>query len=119
MYMAKDLEHLEQVAVIQWFRLQYPRYSKCLWAIPNGGIRHIRTAIKLKKEGVLSGVSDLFLMIPKGTKHGLFIEMKSKDGKLSESQKEFIGTATIMGYQAETCYGFEPAKKIITDYLHK
>ena len=117
--MANQKEHLEQKALIQWFRLQYPRYSKCLWAIPNGGARHIKTAVALKNEGVLSGVSDLFLMKPMGLKSGLFIEMKAVKGRVSENQREFIDLATMMGYQAEVCYGFEAAKKIITNYLHQ
>lgn len=117
--MAKISEHLEQKAVIQWFRTQYPKYWRCLWAIPNGGKRHIKTAMTLKDEGVLSGVSDLFLMIPKGGWHGLFIEMKAKDGKVTDTQKDFLGTATMMGYQGSVCYGFDEAKKIITDYLHR
>ena len=110
-------EHTEQVAVIQWFRMQYPKYAKCLWAIPNGGVRHIGTAVKLKAEGGMAGVSDLFLMIPKSNWHGLFLEMKVKGGKLSDSQKEFMGLATLMGYQAVVCYGFESAKDAITEYL--
>ena len=110
-------EHTEQVAVIQWYRYQYPKFAKCLWAIPNGGVRHIGTAVKLKAEGGLSGISDLFLMIPAAEYHGLFIELKVKGGKLSDSQKEFIGNATLMGYQAVVCYGFEQAKDAITEYL--
>ena len=110
-------EHTEQVAVIQWYRYQYPKYAKCLWAIPNGGVRHIGTAVKLKAEGGMAGVPDLFLMIPKDGWHGLFIEMKVKGGKLSDSQKEFMGLATLMGYQAVVCYGFDEAKDAITEYL--
>jgi hypothetical protein len=110
-------EHTEQVMLITWFRMQYPKYAKYLWAIPNGGSRHIVAAVKLKAEGVMAGVSDLFLMIPKSNWHGLFIELKSAKGKLSDSQKEFMGLATLMGYQAVVCYGFESAKLEITKYL--
>ena len=110
-------EHQEQVMLITWFRMQYPKYAKYLWAIPNGGSRHIVAAVKLKAEGVMAGVSDLFLMIPKDGWHGLFIEMKVRGGKLSDSQKEFMGLATLMGYQAVVCYGFESAKDAITEYL--
>jgi hypothetical protein len=110
-------EHTEQVALIQWYRMQYPKYAKYLWAIPNGGSRHIVAAVKLKAEGVMPGVSDLFLMIPKDGWHGLFIEMKVKGGKLSDSQKEFIGNATLMEYQAVVCFGFDEAKDAITNYL--
>ena len=42
--------------LVQWFRLQHPKQTKCLFAIPNGGVRNIGTAIKLKREGVVPGV---------------------------------------------------------------
>ena len=112
-------EHLEQVKLINWFREAYPILKKCLWAIPNGGMRHIRTAIKLKQEGALSGVSDLFLMVPKNNKHGMFIEMKSKNGKLQDSQKEFMSIAKAMGYEVVVCYSFNEAKTAIENYFNK
>ena len=110
-------EHEEQKALIQWFRLQYPRYAKCLWAIPNGGGRHIRTAVKLKDEGVLAGVSDLFLMVPINNYHGMFIEMKTRKGKPQKNQKDFLMLAQSMGYSANICYGFEQGKAFINSYL--
>lgn len=115
----KISEHQEQVMLITWFRMQYKQYKYHLWAIPNGGSRHIVTAVNLKAEGVLAGVSDLFLMIPKGEYHGMFIEMKAKGGNLSDKQKDFMGAATLMGYQAVVCYGFDEAKEAITKYLHE
>lgn len=110
-------EHIEQVLLVNWFRIQYPLIKNTLFAIPNGGVRNIGTAIKLKKEGVMPGVSDLFLMVPKGSKCGLFIEMKAKGGKIQENQAEFMKLATQMGYQAVVCYGFLEAKKAIKLYL--
>lgn len=115
--MPKNTEHLEQSALISWFRTQYPLMSNCLWAIPNGGVRHIKTAMKLKKEGVLAGVSDLFLMIPKNEFHGLFLEMKAIGGKVQPNQVQFINLAKTMGYQAEVCFGFQDAKEKIQKYL--
>lgn len=114
----KITEHAEQVNLVQWFRYQHPKFAKCLWAIPNGGARHIGTAVKLKSEGVVAGVPDLFLMIPKNGWHGMFIEMKTKGGKLQENQKEFMGLATLMGYQSVVCFGFDDAKNAITAYLN-
>lgn len=115
----KNNEHLAQSLLIKWFRLQYPLMAKCLFAIPNGGARHIGTALKLKAEGVTAGVSDLFLMIPNGEKHGLFLEMKQKDGKLQQNQIDFLNLAESMGYGAEVAYGFEEAQKIIQKYLRE
>lgn len=110
-------EHIEQKLLVRWFRMQFPAYCKCLFAIPNGGVRHIRTALKLKEEGVLSGVSDLFLMIPKGDFHGMFIEMKAEKGKIQPSQQEFLDLANSLNYKGIVCYGFENAKESIQKYL--
>lgn len=108
-------EHQEQVALIKWFRMQYPRLI--MFAIPNGGVRNIVTAIKLKDEGVLAGVSDLFLMKANATHHGLFIEMKAAKGKVSDTQKYFIEQARAQGYAACVCFGFEEAQAAINNYL--
>jgi hypothetical protein len=112
-----ESEHDIQKALIQWFRLQYPRRLKCLWAIPNGGYRHIRTSIKLKEEGLIAGVSDLFLMIPSGIYHGMFIELKTKKGRVQKNQEDFIMLAKSQGYQAKVCYGFDDAQNTIKTYL--
>lgn len=109
-------EHQIQVAVVQWFRLAYPKLI--LFSIPNGGVRNIVTAVKLKSEGVLAGVADLFLMSPNMNHHGMFIEMKAAKGKLSEQQKYFLEQAKAKGYAACVCYSFEEAQAAITNYLH-
>lgn len=109
-------QHQEQKALIQWFRMQYPKLI--IFAIPNGGQRNIVTATKLQAEGVLRGVSDLFLMKPIGNYHGLFIEMKSAKGKVSDQQAYFIEQANLLGYKAIVCYGFDQAAAEITNYLH-
>lgn len=113
----KRPEHKEQSAVVSWFRLQYPQYKGCLFAIPNGGDRHPLVAAKLKAEGTLAGVSDLFLMVPRPGCCGMFIEMKAVGGRLQANQREFQELARRMGYKAVTCYGFDEARKEIGEYL--
>ena len=116
----KNNEHLAQSLLIKWFRFQYPLMAKCLWASPNGGARHIGTAIKLKQEGVTAGVADLFLMIPANGLHGLFIEMKAdKNARLQQNQEQFLTLAESIGYGAEVAYGFEEGQKIIQKYLQE
>jgi hypothetical protein len=121
--MTKLSEHQEQVLLMQWFKLQHKKHEGHLFAIPNGAhlagdarARAIKIT-KMKAEGFLNGVADLFLMIPKDGWHGLFIEMKAKKGVLSDDQEKFLGKAQMMGYLSVVCYGFEDAKKIITEYL--
>jgi len=113
----KSTEHQEQVALVTWFRIRFPLLRMALFAIPNGGLRHIKVAMTLKAEGVIAGVSDLFLMVPRGTYHGCFIEMKTLKGKLSANQKEFIKIAKNMGYETIVGYGYEDARDKIKKYM--
>ena len=111
----KQSEHDLQCACIRWFRLQYP--NEVIFAIPNGSQRNIVVATKLKAEGVVSGVSDLFLICPKGHFNGLFIEMKSKGGKLTENQKTFFKIAESKGYLCSKCETFEEFITTIVTYM--
>jgi len=92
-----------QQACVKWFRMQYSCYNYVLFAIPNGGNRSKATGAILKSEGALAGVADLFLSVPKvtytetTTKHGLFIEMKTKDGIQSEINLHFKKWLSLMG----------------------
>ena len=111
----KDREHIEQKALVDWFSRQYPKLT--MFAIPNGGLRHIRTATKLKREGVLAGVADLFLMKPNKYYSGLFIEMKAPKGRVAPSQLSFMGRCIVNGYKYKVCYGAEEAMNFIKEYL--
>ena len=48
--------------------------------------------------GRKKGVPDLCLPIPKGGKSGLWIEMKTKDGKISEHQHEYFQLLANYGH---------------------
>lgn len=109
-------EHLEQVTLISWYRRTYK--NELLVAIPNGGKRHIKTAMAMKHEGASKGFPDLFLPIPNSQFHGLFIEMKrQKGGTLSKEQSAWIEYLNRVGYQAVVCKGFLEAKEVIECYL--
>jgi len=91
--------------------MQYP--DVLIFAIPNGEKRHIATAIKLKEEGVTSGIPDLYIPAWK-----VWIEMKrSKGGKVSKDQKAIIDYLineardfVIIGY------GYKDAKEKLALY---
>jgi len=85
----RHLESRMQVQCVKWFRLQYRQVGDLLIHVPNGGSRDLRTAQRLKAEGVVPGVSDLVLFMPNLTHHGLFIELKIKPNKQSEHQKKW------------------------------
>ena len=71
--------------------------QKLLFAVPNGGSRNIIEAKNLKRQGVVSGVSDGILLIPKKGFASLCMEFKTKKGKQSKEQEEFQR-------QAELCH---------------
>lgn len=117
----KSLEHSEQVSLMQWWALQCRRFEvpeQLLFAIPNGGQRNIITAKRMKDEGVRSGIPDLFLAVPRGNFHGLFIEMKKqRGGVVSDNQKACMEMLSANGYCVTVCHGFIEAKTAITAYL--
>lgn len=117
-YIFLPSEHEEQCALVSWFRMQYPRLSKSLFAIPNGGLRNLKIAKKLKAEGVMAGVADLFLMVAASGFHGLFIEMKIQNGgQQSPSQKDFEQAALAQGYLYILAHGCADAQEQIKAYL--
>ena len=106
-------EHIEQVSLVNWFRFQYPK--KLIFAIPNGGQRNIVTASKLKAEGVVSGVPDLFV-----PEWNLWLEMKkNKQARLSKNQEEIIKHLESIGHHVIIGYGFDDARKKIMDFYEK
>ena len=110
-------EHQIQSLLFKWFKLQYP--NLVMFAIPNAAKRSYAQASYMKSEGLVAGIADIFLMCPKSCYHGMFIELKSAKGKLSDSQKEFMAAASSMNYKTVVCYGFDEAKTAITKYLQE
>lgn len=108
-----------QKALITWARLSVGKYPELrfLYAIPNGGVRTLRTAARLKAEGVLAGVSDLHLPVARGKFHGLWIEMKSESGRLSDAQKSWLNAMTTLGHAVAVCRGWDSARSMIIGYL--
>lgn len=106
-----------QSSCVSWFRYQYPQYKLLLFAIPNGGFRYYSTAQRLKKEGVISGVPDLFLSIARGAYNGFYIEMKTEKTKLTENQEKFIHQVTKHNYKVEVIRSFDQFQREINYYL--
>ena len=95
-------EHYDQVAIIaglQFYISQYPVLEK-VTAIPNGGLRKMVTAKKIKAEGGKAGVPDLVLMAGRRGYIGIAIEVKHGDNTASEDQKEYIAFLEEEGWYA-------------------
>ena len=99
-----------------WASSQWP--DAVMFAIPNGGWRSLRTATRLKAEGVLAGVPDIFLAAPRGSSHGLFVEMKrTSGGTVSKAQKLVMARLMAAGYACRVCKGFAEARDAVEGYL--
>ena len=90
-----------------------------IFAIPNGGYRHITTAKKLQREGVKPGVPDLFVPIVRDGSGGLFIEVKTKIGKLSDLQRFWLGQLVENGYRCEIVRSLEDGIKVLKGYTNE
>lgn len=121
-------EHQEQATLIKWKLLYQEKIPalKCLIAIPNQGAARLKN---LQTEGVLRGVSDLFLACPvisddlgvpcrEPCWHGLWIELKRvKGGKVSAEQYDWMALMETQGYKTAICRGAEEAWMEIMNYL--
>ena len=120
----KHEEHDIQVSFVSMFAWKYPLLKGTLFAIPNGtklsgGETKRKLAGKrLKDEGLLPGAADMFLSIPSGPYHGLYLETKTPAGKQQENQKQFQKIVQVHGYRYEVYRSPEEGIDIVTDYLN-
>ena len=114
-------ETCEQETFVQYVEWKhFPIFS-----IPNGfhvvgaNPEAVAKAVnKLKKEGLRTGVPDLFIPVPRGAYHGLFVEMKrKKGGTVSPEQKDWIKRLTDQGYLAVVCHGAIDAENVFNRYI--
>lgn len=138
-------EYEIQKQVVAWARhpmiiKQYPGIE-LLYSNENAGRRTLAQQGRFKASGGLSGVPDLFLPVPKkgisisidlvgtdgqvtvkgepffATYHGLYIELKSPKGRLTDNQKSTIEKLRINGYRVEVCKSSVEAINVIEEYM--
>ena len=132
-------EHNLQCACVKWFAYQHPELQGLLFAVPNGGARSKATAGKLKAEGVVAGVSDLILLVPKfivvhaennadgiechvdisTLTCGLCIEMKTKTGRQSSEQGLWQLKVEQYGYKYAVCRSLDDFIATVEGYLNQ
>lgn len=151
--MARDLEHAEQCALMDRIRKELaPEFPEVgfLYAVPNvsgKGVSAKMRSIKLKREGLLAGVSDLCLPAPRlrpGRQFkpggatinpqeipiycGLYLEMKRPPDvspvrgnisrhKPSDDQQKFLDFVGAQGYYRGCANGQDEGFFIILQYL--
>lgn len=141
--MAKtNSEDSHQMAVNTWAHLPWVRERwpvlEFLHHIPNGGSRGDTAKSRaiaggaMKAMGTLPGVPDLFLPVPMGGYHGLYVELKkpalrpktirkpgTKPAGASEEQWRFGQFAMSVGYGWIVCYSWDEIRDVIIAYLEQ
>jgi hypothetical protein len=105
-----------QAACIRWFDLHFPKVAKLLFAIPNGGKRHRRTAVTMKLTGTRAGVADLELL---AYGRALFIEVKTPKGKQSATQKEWQELAESQGFEYVIIRNVDEFERAVCKFLNQ
>ena len=83
------------------------------FAIPNGGKRDLRTAVKLKREGVKRGATDIVVLLEDG--RVAWLELKIKGGSLSVEQQAFRSICIRLGHHWALIRSVDEAVEFLTD----
>lgn len=98
-----------QRAIVTWFNLAlHPNVAWC--AIPNGGYRRRKEAQIMKGLGTVPGAPDLVLWFPPGK--SLCLEVKTDDGRISESQYWFHAKLQWCGVPIEIVRNLDDAMDV-------
>lgn len=112
-----------QSEIIKWVQSLEPYYPEL--ALMNASLNGIQTTAKIKAmmnaQGMKKGYPDLFLPVSRiingQLSHGLFIEIKTIDGRPKKEQLWWNEQLNKQGYMAVFCYGLDDVKKIICNYM--
>jgi len=76
-------------------------------AVPNGGFRHKKTAVSMKRTGVKAGIPDILIFSrPKDNSAGVAIEMKRlKGGRVTPEQEAWHTKLRGHGWKVFVCRG--------------
>jgi hypothetical protein len=121
------LEYKMQIALNDLLKLLLRDGRVDWWHTPNGELRDVRTAAKLKAMGVRPGVADFFFIWGEpeslvGDPHvristrNLFLELKRRGAELSEEQEQFRDSVTAKGAYYEVADSIDEAVAILKKY---
>ena len=107
-------EDILQAEIFKWYfnnfctKKNNPKHA--IFAVPNGGNRSKREAMKFKATGLVAGVSDLIVVQPNRV---IFVEVKLEKGRQQPNQIEFEKTVTALGFEYHVVRSLEEFQKII------
>ena len=108
--MKQGAEYSLQQACVKWFRLQYPNYL--CFSCPNEAC--YKNTTYFTNIGLLRGVADLICVLPNKV---LFIELKSKTGRQSIEQKQFMEKVEGLGFEYHLIRNIEDFIELINEKI--
>jgi hypothetical protein len=87
------------------------------YAVPNGGKRHIGTAVKLKKTGLRKGVPDLVVLFRGG--RSAYIEVKSPKGRIDPEQRKWAEWLKDAGYYHAYVRSVQDVQSILDEVVNE
>jgi len=106
-----------QAEAVAWFRRRYNRLGPLMFMIKNDGRKSARAGALDTALGLTPGTPDVMLAVPSKGKSGLFLEFKTKTGKLSAAQVLQLDRLNAQGYEVAVVRSLEIFKDIIKNYL--
>lgn len=108
-----------QMNCIRWFDAQFPQLALQLHHSPNEGrlVGGVREGTRRKRRGVRAGFPDLIFLLPNRTHHGLAIELKTEDGRLSKAQRQFQSILSECGYRFEVVRSLKQFQQLMHNYI--
>ena len=118
--MREQTEAKIQADFFTWLSQYEKRFPELqLWySVPNGSHKSPAARSLHKRTGLKSGVPDTHLPVAKGIHAGLWIEFKSKVGKVSPTQKEWAEKLLVQGHEVKVCRTWTDAANATIDYLN-
>ena len=109
----KEEDHI-QANFHKWLYKEYPECRLVAYHIANEQTR--QGISQLIAMGLVSGVPDYHIAVPRGMYHSMYIEFKAEKGKVSDMQKVVIGKLKEQGHHVVVCYSTEAAQEEFKTY---
>ena len=106
-----------QAACHVWFHNTHPALRGLGFMIHNDGYKNQIQSAQDTARGVVRGIPDWCLAVPRGGYHGLYVELKVNGNKPSPVQLKRHEQLRAQGYRVEVRLALEPFQQLITEYL--
>lgn len=118
-YKSRYAESNIQKSLFRWAHLNKGKWPElqALYAIPNGAHVSDKNRIRLVYEGMRKGMPDVHFPVPKGPYASLYLEIKTKEGRVSIDQQNRMQLLASLGNLCVVARGLYECIGAVEDYL--